>query len=641
MLHAKYLGSIGIHAQQFLWGRPVPLGYNGAYVRTPQLRYCNSQDIIYRVGAMLEHGSLDIDGVDEIQAHRHAMRHSAAHVMADAVLKLFPEAKMGIGPPTHDGFYYDFEVSRPFTPEDLEEIEKLMKETIESGFPFKKEDLSRADAEAMFSDQPYKIELIEGLPEDAVISIYRHDNFVDLCQGPHVHGTSDIPAMKLLSVAGAYWRGDEKRPMLQRIYGTAFESESGLEEHLQRLEEAERRDHRTLGRQLNLFSVHDEIGPGLIVWHPKGGRVRSLVEDYWKNLHYRLGYDVVYSPHIGRAQLWETSGHLDFYQENMYAPVEVDDQQYYLKPMNCPFHISIFKNALHSYRELPLRFAELGTVYRYERSGVLHGLMRVRGFTQDDAHIFCTPDQVEDEIGGVLELTFELLDAFGFEEFSIALSTRPEKYVGDLDMWEHATASLEGALQKRGLPFTIDDGGGAFYGPKIDINITDALGRGWQCTTVQFDFNLPQRFDLTYQDSEGGRSQPYMVHRAILGSMERFLGVLIEHYGGAFPLWLAPVQAVLIPIADRHIEYCKSVSSQLESAGFRIEVDTRGERMNQKIRTAQMQKVPYMLVAGDREEEAGAVAVRHRDGEDLGAMPLRDFVSRLAEESQIPIRTTK
>ena len=590
---------------------------------------------------MLEHGSLDIDGVDEIQAHRHAMRHSAAHVMADAVLKLFPEAKMGIGPPTQDGFYYDFEVSRPFTPEDLEEIEKLMKETIESGFPFKKEDLSRADAEAMFSDQPYKIELIEGLPKDAVISIYRHDNFVDLCQGPHVHGTSDIPAMKLLSVAGAYWRGDEKRPMLQRIYGTAFESESGLEEHLQRLEEAERRDHRTLGRQLNLFSVHDEIGPGLIVWHPKGGRVRSLVEDYWKNLHYRLGYDVVYSPHIGRAQLWETSGHLDFYQENMYAPVEVDDQQYYLKPMNCPFHISIFKNALHSYRELPLRFAELGTVYRYERSGVLHGLMRVRGFTQDDAHIFCTPDQVEDEIGGVLELTFELLDAFGFEEFSIALSTRPEKYVGDLDMWEHATASLEGALQKRGLPFTIDDGGGAFYGPKIDINITDALGRGWQCTTVQFDFNLPQRFDLTYQDSEGGRSQPYMVHRAILGSMERFLGVLIEHYGGAFPIWLAPVQAVLIPIADRHIEYCKSVSSQLESAGFRIEVDTRGERMNQKIRTAQMQKVPYMLVAGDREEEAGAVAVRHRDGEDLGAMPLSDFISRLAEESQIPIRTTK
>ena len=589
---------------------------------------------------MLEHGFLETQGVDEAEAHRNAMRHSAAHVMADAVLKLFPEAKMGIGPPIQDGFYYDFEVSRPFTPEDLEEIEKLMRETISGGFPFQREDLSRADAETMFSDQPYKIELIEGLPEDAAISIYRHDEFVDLCQGPHVHGTSDIPAMKLLSVAGAYWRGDEKRPMLQRIYGTAFDSETELTEHLERLEEAERRDHRRLGRELNLFSVHDEIGPGLIVWHPKGGRVRSLVEDYWKDLHYRLGYNIVYSPHIGKSQLWETSGHLDFYQESMFAPLEVDEQQYYLKPMNCPFHIAIFKNALHSYRELPLRFAELGTVYRYERSGVLHGLMRVRGFTQDDAHIFCTPNQVEDEIGGVLELTFELLDAFGFQDYSIALSTRPEKYVGELDMWEHATKSLQGALEKRELPFTVDEGGGAFYGPKIDINITDALGRAWQCTTVQFDFNLPQRFDLTYQDAEGGRSQPYMVHRAILGSMERFLGVLIEHYGGAFPLWLAPVQAVLIPIADRHIEYCEEVLAELEAAGFRAEVDNRNERMNQKIRTAQMQKVPYMLVVGDREQEAGAVAVRHRDGEDLGAMPLDDFLARLGAESQIPNRST-
>ena len=588
---------------------------------------------------MLEHGFLETQGVDEAEAHRNAMRHSAAHVMADAVLKLFPEAKMGIGPPIQDGFYYDFEVSRPFTPEDLEEIEKLMRETISGGFPFQREDLSRADAETMFSDQPYKIELIEGLPEDAVISIYRHDEFVDLCQGPHVHGTSDIPAMKLLSVAGAYWRGDEKRPMLQRIYGTAFDSETELTEHLERLEEAERRDHRRLGRELNLFSVHDEIGPGLIVWHPKGGRVRSLVEDYWKDLHYRLGYNIVYSPHIGKSQLWETSGHLDFYQESMFAPLEVDEQQYYLKPMNCPFHIAIFKNALHSYRELPLRFAELGTVYRYERSGVLHGLMRVRGFTQDDAHIFCTPDQVEDEIGGVLELTFELLDAFGFQDYSIALSTRPEKYVGELDMWEHATKSLQGALEKRELPFTVDEGGGAFYGPKIDISIPAALGRAWQCTTVQFDFNLPQRFDLTYQDADGGRSQPYMVHRAILGSMERFLGVLIEHYGGAFPLWLAPVQAVLIPIADRHIEYCEEVLAELEAAGFRAEVDNRNERMNQKIRTAQMQKVPYMLVVGDREQEAGAVAVRHRDGEDLGAIPLDDFLARLGEESQIPSRS--
>ena len=585
---------------------------------------------------MLEHGSLETEGVDEAQAHRHAMRHSAAHVMADAVLKLFPEAKMGIGPPIQDGFYYDFDVSRPFTPEDLEEIEKLMEETISGGFPFEREEISRADAQTLFSDQPYKLELIEDLPVDAVISIYRHDGFVDLCQGPHVDGTSDIPAMKLLSVAGAYWRGDEKRPMLQRIYGTAFESEAELAEHLERLEEAERRDHRTLGRQLGLFSIHEEIGPGLIVWHPKGGRIRSIIEDYWRDLHYRRGYDIVYSPHIGRAQLWETSGHLDFYRESMYSPLDVDGQEYYLKPMNCPFHIAIYKSALHSYRELPLRFAELGTVYRYERSGVLHGLMRVRGFTQDDAHIFCTPDQVEDEIGGVLELTFELLDAFGFTDYSISLSTRPEKYVGDPEMWEHATRSLQGALEKRGLSFTIEEGGGAFYGPKIDVNITDALGRAWQCTTVQFDFNLPQRFDLTYQDAEGGRSQPYMVHRAILGSIERFIGVLIEHYGGAFPVWLAPVQAVLIPIADRHIEYCQSVLAALETARFRAEVDTRNERMNQKIRTAQMQKVPYMLVVGDREVEAGAVAVRHRDGEDLGAMPLDDFLARLGEEAAIP-----
>ena len=585
---------------------------------------------------MLDHGSLDTEGLDEAQAHRQAMRHSAAHVMADAVLKLFPEAKMGIGPPIENGFYYDFEVSRPFTPEDLEEIEKLMNETIKTGHVFQREDLTRAAAETMFSDQPYKIELIEGLPEDATISVYRHDQFVDLCQGPHVQGTSDIPAMKLLSVAGAYWRGDEKRPMLQRIYGTAWDSEEELTAHLEQLEEAERRDHRVLGRQLNLYSVHDEIGPGLIVWHPKGGRVRSLVEDYWKNLHYRLGYDVVYSPHIGKAQLWETSGHLGFYSDNMFSPVEVDDQQYYLKPMNCPFHIQIYRSALHSYRELPLRFAELGTVYRYERSGVLHGLMRVRGFTQDDAHIFCTPDQVEDEVGGVLELTFELLDAFGFKDYSIALSTRPEKYVGDLNMWEHATQSLKVALEKRGLPFTEDEGGGAFYGPKIDINITDALGRAWQCTTVQFDFNLPERFELTYQDADGGRSQPYMVHRAILGSMERFLGVLIEHYGGSFPLWLAPVQAILIPIADRHIEYCESVATTMSAAGFRVEVDTRGERMGQKIRTAQMQKVPYMLVAGDREAEANAVAVRNRDGEDIGAIALHDFMAKLAEESQIP-----
>ena len=582
---------------------------------------------------MLDHGTLETGSADEAQAKRHRMRHSAAHVMADAVLKLFPEAKMGIGPPTRDGFYYDFEVARPFTPEDLEEIEALMKGSIAGAFQFEREELGRQEAQTLFAEQPYKLDLIEGLSDAETLSIYRHNGFVDLCQGPHVENTKDIPALKLLSVAGAYWRGDEKLPMLQRIYGTAFESEEQLEEHLARLEEAERRDHRTLGRQLGLYSIHEEIGPGLVVWHPKGGRLRSIIEDYWKALHYRLGYDIVYSPHIGRAQLWQTSGHLDFYRESMYSAVEVDEQEYFLKPMNCPFHIAIYRSALRSYRELPLRFAELGTVYRYERSGVLHGLMRVRGFTQDDAHIFCRPEQVEDEILGVLDLTFELLEAFGFDDYSIALSTRPEKYVGKLEMWEHATSSLQSALEQRGLPFTVDEGGGAFYGPKIDINITDALGRAWQCTTVQFDFNLPERFDLTYQDDEGGRRQPYMVHRAILGSMERFLGVLIEHYGGAFPVWLAPVQAVVIPIADRHAEYAETVRETLEASGFRVETDTRSERMNQKIRTAQLQKIPYMLVVGDREMEAGAVAVRQRDGEDLGAMPVAEFSERLEGES--------
>ena len=581
---------------------------------------------------MLDHGSADASAVNPQEQLRHQMRHSAAHVMADAVLQLFPEAKMAIGPPTQDGFYYDFDVSRPFTPEDLASIEDLMRTAIASKAPFEREEISREQAKAMFADQPYKLEIIDGLPDAETLSIYRHGDFTDLCQGPHVASTGDIEAVKLLQVAGAYWRGDEHRPMLQRIYGTAFESQTELDEHLARLEEAEKRDHRTLGRQLDLFTVHEEIGPGLILWHPKGGVIRSIIEDYWRDVHYRHGYSIVYSPHIGRAQLWQTSGHLDFYRDSMYAPLEVDEQEYFLKPMNCPFHIMIYRSSLHSYRELPLRIAELGTVYRYERSGVLHGLMRVRGFTQDDAHIFCLPEQVEGEIGGVLDLTFELLDAFGFADYSISLSTLPDKYVGELDMWDHATASLRKALVERNLPFDIDEGGGAFYGPKIDIKITDALGRAWQCTTVQFDFNLPERFDLTFQDSEGGRSRPYMVHRAILGSLERFLGVLIEHYAGAFPLWLAPVQAVVIPIADRHLEYAQSVKEQLRDRGFRAEVDARGERMNLKIRHAQLQKIPYMLVVGDREQEQGAVAVRQREGGDLGAMALEALVERLMGE---------
>ena len=581
---------------------------------------------------MLDHGNVDAHGSSAVEQLRHRMRHSAAHVMADAVLRLFPEAKMGIGPPTQDGFYYDFEVSRPFTPEDLESIQEIMINTISETLPFRREEITREEALTLFSDQPYKLEIIDAISDDEALSIYRHGNFIDLCQGPHIENTRDIAAMKLLNVAGAYWRGDETRPMLQRIYGTAFESQNYLDDHLNRLEEAEKRDHRILGRQLDLFTIHEEIGPGLIVWHPKGGVIRTKLEDYWRDIHYRHGYKIVYSPHIGRSQLWETSGHLDFYQEGMYAPVEVDEQQYYLKPMNCPFHIMIYKSDLHSYRELPLRIAELGTVYRYERSGVLHGLMRVRGFTQDDAHIFCLPDQVESEVGDVLGLTFELLEAFGFKEYSISLSTRPVKYVGDLDMWEHATESLRNALVARGLEYDIDDGGGAFYGPKIDIKITDALGRAWQCTTVQFDFNLPERFDLTFQNAEGGRSRPYMVHRAILGSIERFIGVLIEHYAGAFPLWLSPVQAVIIPIADRHIEYAEQIQDKLINQGYRVEVDSRSERMNLKIRNAQLQKMPYMLIVGDKELEQETASVRLRNGTDMGSMALSDLISHMDQD---------
>ena len=580
---------------------------------------------------MLNHADPD-HAASAVDALRHRMRHSAAHVMADAVLQLFPEAKFAIGPPTADGFYYDFEVARPFTPEDLERIEGLMRDTIRADAPFVREELGRDDANIRFADQPFKKEIIADLPDETTLSIYRHGDFADLCQGPHVGRTGEIAAVKLLNVAGAYWRGDENRPMLQRIYGTAFESQDALDAHLERLAEAERRDHRTLGRQLGLFSVHDEIGPGLIVWHPKGGIVRSLIEDYWRDIHYRQGYNIVYSPHIGRARLWQTSGHLDFYRDSMYAPMEIDEQEYFLKPMNCPFHIQIYRSALRSYRELPLRIAELGTVYRYERSGVLHGLMRVRGFTQDDAHIFCLPDQVADEVGSVLDLTFEMMAAFGFDDYDIMLSTRPDKFVGEPAMWEHATESLREALVSRELSYDIDEGGGAFYGPKIDIKITDALGRAWQCTTVQFDFNLPERFDLVFQDDQGNRARPYMVHRAILGSLERFFGVLVEHYAGAFPLWLAPVQAVVIPIADRHIDYAERVAGQLRDAGFRAEVDDRSERMNLKIRQAQLQKVPYMLVVGDREADAGAAAVRTREGENRGALALEDVVGMLAEQ---------
>ena len=569
---------------------------------------------------------------------RHRMRHSAAHIMADAVLQLFPEAKIGIGPPTEDGFYYDFEVSRPFTPQDLEQIESIMKARISDDSIFQKEVLSRDEAAKLFQDQPYKLELIDSISTDEAISTYRHGDqgtgFIDLCQGPHADSTGQISAFKLLTVAGAYWHGDENQPMLQRIYGTAFESADALEQHMSLLAEAEKRDHRKLGRQLDLFSTHEDVGPGLIIWHPKGGRVRTIIEDYWQELHYRAGYEVVYSPHIGRSRLWSTSGHLDFYRESMYSPIDVEGQEYYMKPMNCPFHIMIYRSSLRSYRDLPIRYAELGTVYRYERSGVMHGLLRVRGFTQDDAHIFCRPDQVEEEILSVLDMTFELLDTFGFTDYVVSLSTRPEKFVGEPDMWEHATGSLASAMDARRLDYEVDEGGGAFYGPKIDVKIKDALGRSWQCTTVQVDFNLPERFDLTFQASDGSQQRPYMVHRAIMGSMERFLGVLIEHYGGAFPLWLAPVQATVIPIADRHVDYAKQVISTLEKGGFRADVDSRSERMNAKIRDAQLKKVPYMLIVGDREAAEDTVSVRLRTEENLGPMPITELLDRLGRERE-------
>lgn len=573
-------------------------------------------------------------GEDELENLRHRIRHSAAHVMADVVTNMYPDTKLAIGPPTEDGFYYDFLVKEPLSDDDLQKIERQMKKMIARNLSFEYSEYSREQILAMNANEPLKLEIIEGIPEGEIISTYSHGSFEDLCAGPHVSSTGEIPAFKLLNVAGAYWRGDENRPMLQRIYGTAWESQEALDEHIERLNEARKRDHRNLGRELDLYSIHEETGPGLVIWHPKGARVRSIFEDFWKSEHYSRGYDLVYTPNIGRANLWRTSGHLDFFNENMFAPSETDGQDYYLKPMNCPFHIMYYKSGLRSYRQLPMRVGELGTVYRYERGGTLHGMLRVRGFTQDDAHIFCTPGQIEAEIDGVLDLTFDLLGAFGFEDFTLTLSTRPEKAVGSDDQWDLAEKSLKNTLDARGLEFEVEEGGGAFYGPKIDLNIRDAIGRSWQCTTVQFDFNLPERFGLSYIGEDGAEHQPLMVHRVIFGSLERFMGILIEHYGGAFPVWLAPVQATIIPISDRHLEYAKSVNDRLLAVGIRVETNDGNERMNAKIRGAQLQKIPYMLIVGDREIEAEAVGVRLRSGEDLGALSLPDIINRIHSESE-------
>jgi threonyl-tRNA synthetase len=581
------------------------------------------------------------------ESYLYRVRHSAAHVMAQAVLEIFPEGKFAIGPPIEDGFYYDFDLPRPLTPEDLEVIEKRMREIIAGDFEFEKKVLDAEEAKQIFADQPYKLELIEGLEgggfdeygepleEKPEISIYTHDQFVDLCRGPHVDNTGSInpDAIKLMNVAGAYWRGDENRPMLQRIYGTAWESADDLEQHLWKLEEAKKRDHRNLGKELDLFSVNEDVGPGLILWHPKGGMVRKLAEDYCMEEHEKGGYDFVYSPHIGKAHLWETSGHLDWYQENMYSPLDIEGQEYYLKPMNCPFHVQIYKGKIRSYRDLPLRFAEWGTVYRYERSGVLHGLLRVRGFTQDDAHLFVRPDQMPEEIDRVLDFSLSILRAFGFRDFQAYLATRnPEKAAGSPEQWEAPTEALRNALDRAGIAYQIDEGEATFYGPKIDLKVRDALSREWQLTTIQFDFTLPERFDLAFVGEDGQEHRPYMIHRALLGSMERFMGVLIEHFAGAFPVWLAPTQAVLIPIADRHFDYAGEVAEKLRDSGLRVEVDTRGERMNAKIRDAQNQKIPYMLVVGDREVEGEAVSVRLRSEENLGAMPVRSFIERAKDD---------
>jgi len=571
------------------------------------------------------------------------IRHSTAHILAQAVKELFPEAHFGIGPPIEDRFYYDFDLPRPLTPEDLQVIEEKMRAIIRGKHAFVRQAISADEARAQFADQPLKLELIEGLAagqvdengdalaEPAEITLYTQDTFTDLCRGPHVANTGEInpDAIRLLSIAGAYWRGDEHNPMLQRIYGTAWRTPEELEQYLWRLDEAAKRDHRVIGKQLDLFSTNDEIGAGLILWHPRGGLMRKIVENFWEYLHEQSGYGFVFTPHIGKSTLWETSGHLDFYAENMYAPIELDEQNYYLKPMNCPFHMHIYKSRTRSYRDLPLRFAEKGTVYRYERSGVLHGLLRVRGFTQDDAHHFCTPEQVADEIDFALNFCLTMLRAFGFNDFVAYLSTRPEKYVGALSDWQMAERVLEAALKRAELAYEVDPGGGAFYGPKIDIKVKDALGREWQLSTIQFDFNLPERFDINYVGEDGKRHRPYMVHRALLGSMERFFGVLIEHYAGAFPVWLCPTQAMIIPITDDHLPYANDIAAQLRAEGIRVEIDDSSNRMGNKIREAQELKIPYMLIVGKKEVASNTVSVRLRTEEDIGAMPISDFTARL------------
>ena len=565
---------------------------------------------------------------------RTVLRHSAAHVLAQAVTDLYPGAKYATGPPTEDGFYYDFDVPEPFTPKDLERIEARMRQIVAQGQPFRREELTRDDALRLFADQPYKREILQATDASEgagpTISVYANDGFVDLCRGPHVPSTAAIPAFKLLRAAGAYWRGDESRQQLQRIYGTAWESAEALADHLHRLEEAERRDHRRLGLELDLFHFPPEIGSGLPVFHPKGGLVRKLMEDYSRAEHEGAGYSFVWTPHLARSTLFETSGHLQWYADSMYPPTELEGAQYHLKPMNCPMHILIYQSRGRSYRELPLRLFEFGTVYRYERSGVIHGLARVRGITQDDAHIFCAREQLAGELASLLEFVLRLLRTFGLTEFEAELATRPEKFVGAVQEWDQAEAALKEALDASGLNYVVAEGEGTFYAPKIDVHIRDAIGRRWQMSTLQVDFQLPHRFGLEYTGTDNARHRPFMIHRALFGSVERFLAVVLEHYAGALPPWLAPVQARLIPVADRHLNYAAVVADALRGAGLRVEVDSSSGRMQAKVRDAQLAKVPYTVVVGDRDEPAEAVSLRLLDGSERRAVPLADFVRHLA-----------
>jgi len=563
-------------------------------------------------------------------------RHSSAHLLAAAVLELFPETKLGHGPATDTGFFYDFYRPTPFTPEDLQKIEKRMQELVQQDLPYAREFLPRDEGLAKFKGEGdfMKCHFIEQFTKpDEKISIYKTGNFLDFCRGPHIPSTGRIKAFKLLNIAGAYWLGDEKNPQLQRIYGTSFFSKKDLDDFLNKQEEAKKRDHRVLGQQLDLFSIQELAGPGLIFWHPKGGIIRKEMEDWMRSEYLKRGYSLVYTPHVARRQLWQTSGHEGYYAQNMFDVMELDDAEYRMKPMNCPFHILIYKDSLKSYRDLPVRLGELGTVYRYERSGVMHGLLRVRGFTQDDAHIFCTPEQVEKEIADCVEFARDVLKDFGFDKFQTELSTwNPadrKNFVGSEEQWNFATNSLEKVLKQLNIDYTTIPGEAAFYGPKIDIKLVDAIGRLWQLSTVQFDFNLPQRFGLEYVAEDGSRKQPVMVHRALYGSVERFFGVLIEHYAGAFPVWLSPVQAVMIPISERHAEYANQVADQLKEVGVRAHVDARNEKMNAKIREHAMQKVPFLLVVGDKEAEAGKVNVRTRGKEKTEDMPAAEFVEKI------------